>query len=366
MTRHATYVFWIALAFGVISATLLYRSAQTNSGCSVSGSYDPNALSDKDKVYIDRFTDNSKWLETIAYGTLVGVIIMGLKNRSMLTGNAVNFGSALLIVSVYTSFLSQDAVLFALSKGPVCLLYGDVTRWLLICQVWSLIAAIGSLAIWFLRGKHLVSLAVLSAFLLTIPTAGASIIEQQQDPGTGGTADTSPINKSCIVSWVKTQYDAKPTDGEIQMMGSLILSVATKAQVPRSTFQSCTFVAAALDQVRWAAYNVGPPDYKSFVKYAGGITSDISASHWSQGTFLSSLLSAAELWRTKSGLIVVKSKIPGLVVSIDDNQVGLTTYVYRAACGAHTVTVRKGMQTVLNRTVDISDGQQVDLQTDSE
>jgi len=372
MSRQIGLVFWTTLALGICFATFVYRSAQTNSGCSVGGSYDPAVLSEKDKVYIDRFTDSSKWLETIAYGTLVGVVVTGLKNRSILISKAVNFGSALLIVSVYSSFLSQDAVLLALSKGPVCLLYSNMTRWLVVCQVWSLIVAFESLALWFLKGRHSISLAGFALLLLAVPDAHASPSAeptpkpQEQNVAQAAAPDSVSVKKSCIVDWVKSQYGVTPTEDEIATMTSLALSVGKKAQVPPSLFQTCAFVASSLDQVRWAAYNVGSGDYKLFVKYANGVNSDISASHWSQGAFLSSLLAAAELWRARSGLIIVSSKTPGSIVSIDDSQVGLTTYVYRASCGTHTVTVRNGMHNLLKQEVNIVDGQEVDLHADSQ
>jgi hypothetical protein len=115
-------------------------------------------LSDRDKSYVDRYTDLSKWLIAVSYALLVGVATKHMEDRGNPLFRSVPFslGIGLLLLSLYAGFLSYQSVLIVLSSKPMWMLRSGLTSFPVAAQLWFLLGATALLAFAFFRGDRAV------------------------------------------------------------------------------------------------------------------------------------------------------------------------------------------------------------------
>jgi hypothetical protein len=126
----------------------------------------------QDRLLAQR-SDLSKWLLGIAYATLVGLLGLQIKDDSPYkpASSALSMAAAgLLVISVFASFLFQQATIQALSSD-INLIYGNYLEAPLQIQFYTLLTAFVLLIVWLFRpGKQLTLLAV--AALMVFPCVG--------------------------------------------------------------------------------------------------------------------------------------------------------------------------------------------------
>src|SRR5690348_14282886 len=69
---------------------------------------------DLDKAFVEQFADRTKWLETLAYATLVGTIGLRWSRESIVKHRTVSIACACLAVSLFNGYRAHDQVLQAL------------------------------------------------------------------------------------------------------------------------------------------------------------------------------------------------------------------------------------------------------------
>jgi hypothetical protein len=112
-----------------------------------------NELSERDRAYVDRYTDLSKWLITLSYALLAGVATKSVKDKDDSLSRSMPFsiGIGLLVLSLYAGFLSYQSVLIVLSSKPLWMLRSRLTSFPVATQLWLLSAATAFLAFAFFR-----------------------------------------------------------------------------------------------------------------------------------------------------------------------------------------------------------------------
>jgi hypothetical protein len=113
------------------------------------------SLSDRDKTYIDKSTDLSKWLTGIAYALLAGLVTRRLAGDAEKRFRSMSciLGVGLLILSLYAGFLSYEAVLIVTSSKPTWMIRSRLTSFPVESQLWLLAAATVSLVFTFFTSK---------------------------------------------------------------------------------------------------------------------------------------------------------------------------------------------------------------------
>jgi hypothetical protein len=73
---------------------------------------------DRQKLYIDRYTDLNKWLIGLAYAMLAGVITKRTSDHrtGFESSSALEVGCIFLLLSLFAGFLSYESLLIALSS----------------------------------------------------------------------------------------------------------------------------------------------------------------------------------------------------------------------------------------------------------
>jgi len=112
--------------------------------------------SDRDRLYVDRYTDLSKWLIALSYALLVGVATKrrGDKEDPLFRSVSFSVGVGLLLLSLYAGFLSYQSVLIVLSSKPLWMLRSRLTSFPVAAQLWLLSGATVFLAVAFFRADN--------------------------------------------------------------------------------------------------------------------------------------------------------------------------------------------------------------------
>jgi len=157
MRQHFPLVAFLLLSvIGVILSLHQYRQPQINRPfhCDKCNEFE---LTERDKEFIQTYSDQTKWLATIAYGLLAGLIILCLRAEKPAIELSIPLAvaAALLFTSIFDSFLASTSVLLALEQGPIESLYGEsATRAAQVLQFWTLGGGTFLLASWFFKTKR--------------------------------------------------------------------------------------------------------------------------------------------------------------------------------------------------------------------
>lgn len=96
---------------------------------------------------MDQFSDRIKWLETIAYAVLGGVVGLRWSQEKLATHPTIAVTVGCLVVSLFNGYSAHDQVLQALQLGTPMLLAGVIARFTIICQFWFLAIGVALLAV---------------------------------------------------------------------------------------------------------------------------------------------------------------------------------------------------------------------------
>ncbi|ANN68147.1 PEGA domain-containing protein [Bordetella bronchialis] len=330
MTR-AFLAFLTITLVGLLAASVANQAFQTLPSQAKAGN-DRSAviLTDAEKKLIEVRESTSKWLLALAAGLLPGLVISKTSRDELAMQQQLipMIAGALLVISIYGFFLSQQAIEFVLSRGPQYHLYSGVSRFPILLQFWTLVLAL------FLLMIHLFHLARKRG---TLPMA-ALVVLALTDPKADAAMLAPTVAKPCIEAWASNrELPLDPT--ELGLALSVVTGIAARTNA--SPANACEFVSSTLDQARYIAVaRTGGPDARpEFAELLNAIDKDLRATGISPGAILSKLLSIAAVWEAPSGLLRIEGKPNGATVLLNMQEVGFTNLDLRLAPGKYTVEV---------------------------
>ena len=341
--------FLLVVALGVVAATAAYRHFQTSlDEVDAAKNRARIELTDTDKKLIEARDSTSKWLLGLAFALLPGLVI-----KRSADGDATPqrkllplFAAASIIVSMYGFFLSQDAVVFVLSRGPQYHLYGRLSEFPIIVQFWSLISAVIALMLHWFR----------SAPNIQFPTVGLALAVFLST----GDASSAPLPtaelRTCVSGWALSR-GVTFTAPQLSSVERVLKKLAVRSKI-HSTAR-CDYYSSQLDHLRWMAYQESSSDsVESINGFVAATDLALSKAGLSPGDAVDKLLALSAIWRGASGLIKIETKAPGALVLLNRRPVGLTTFEVRVAEGTYVIEVlRAGAAVYVNQDVKIVDGQ---------
>jgi hypothetical protein len=341
------FIFWIMLALGGIAVTVCYVMLQNPGAIPVSSNL--GNISEIDKLYIEQMMDQTKWLESIAYATLVGMIVLKLKNPGMMESWSYAASASLLIISIYGGFLGHDVILISLTKG-LPLMYTALGTLPYVTQFWSLLIALALLAkkilIPKIKAAHLL---IVALFLGRIAVMGPA----RADAQTGPAVPADPVN-SCTVSWAQSRFSSTPSANDQTTISTFVSLLATRSQVSAATAQSCGFVDSTLDNVRYASSVISGEDkYPDTIALVQLLGSQLNANAAAPGVLLGTLLQDLQVWRLSTGSVLIQTSHPGVTISLGPKVIGLTPFLYIATPGSYTMSADLGGAQPILKTITV-------------
>lgn len=356
--RYRIY-FWSPLLVGLTLVTWSYVRLQISGPIltNQSGQIDLSRVSDRDKIYIDQYVDRVKWLETIAYASIVGLLVLQSKHATAMESPWSCIGASFLVVSLYSGFLSHDVVLLSLTRG-VPLLYSALGHVPQDCQFWSII-----LALVFLAGKLIPSRSA-KKLKATVPVALLCLFVTSTAHGQPGKTPSSP--QQCTSDWIASTFGdltESQKQKEPALIGDLHLildQVQASTTLDPSNVKNCHFAVVTLDRIRYGA-EVASDDmtYDSFVPFVATLKPDYEGNHLTHSAFFDNIASLAELWRHPFATLVVNDSVNGDTVMLDHATIGLTSLMYICSPGSHSLEVLRGGVTIFSQQISAANGDQI-------
>ena len=315
-------VFFVALIVNLALATVLFRLA------SLAKPNPPNEeqVSDRDKLLMSQEQDMSKWLLGLSSGALTAVLAAHLKAREDNQGDRLIFmlSYAFLLTSFYGAFLSYEAKLDILSRGPVAQIYTSEFVWPTRVQFYYLLAGISCLGIATFRkpAKTVLSL----VFLLLALTPKSSSAQTFN-------------SKECITSWKTDRYgDTQNFDVDIANR-TLLLIRQRRPNVVQ--LKSCQDVEIALDQIRFQMIlKQDEVDDSAHVESAlSSLSDELSSPDGSTSDVVGTIIKFLSPWEASYGTLSIHSLKKGYDVVIDGENVGRVNWIARVTPGTHRIRV---------------------------
>lgn len=338
--------FWLILSAGTVMVTAGYIALQAP-GTAVPFGPDVH-LSEADKVYIDQMTEQTKWLESLAYASLVGLIVLQGKGSDRGLSKLSSVGAPLLIVSLYAGFLSRDVTLIALTKGTP-LLYSPLGTWPHTAQFWCLIVGLALLARDFLWTKKPA---------VTAPVATALLLALVFPAGLGAQGLQTPQAANNVPAyagdWAQSRFSKTASPENQILMTDFLAQTAKRADVPQAAAQSRDFVYSTMDKVRNASNAVNGKDtLADTMVLASSLRDQLRANAAAPGTFLATLVNSMEVWHSSTGSISVETTRNGAGVKINQQFVGPAPLLYIAKPGDYTVQVILGGVVLAQQSITV-------------
>lgn len=170
-------------------------------------------------------------------------------------------------------------------------------------------------------------------------------------------AVTPQTAKQCVIAWMSDRHVQLSAE-QVTRAGNVLADIAKRSDVlPANT---CEYVSAQLDQVRWLAYkasnNSTPAAVDAVLKE---IESDLKSIGLNPGELLEKLLVFGTMWHSPSGLIRIKGTPTGATVLINGRSLGLTNLDLRIKPGTYLVEVLVDGEVVFRKPgVTVEDGKQ--------
>jgi PEGA domain-containing protein len=310
------------------------------------------------KEYVDQFSDRIKWLETIAYAVLVGIVGLRWSREKLATHSSVAISAGCLVVSLFNGYSAHDQVLQALQVGTPFLLAGTIARFTIICQFWFLAIAVALLAIRLLsvpRSVHCKTLCWLAVFV------GATATHAQ--PGTL-TPLSDPQVQSCASDWVKSRLGEIPSQADLTLLGRVVAGTANAKGIALNVDNRCAFSAWTLDHVLDVSVIVnGNRDYSSFLQETQTVARGVINPAAGQSAIVRTLLSLAEIWHHPMGVVDIDSAQAGDQVFIDGNEVGATPLTCAETPGTYDLKVKRNGIQIDDETLKVNDGDKLQIKT---
>lgn len=313
----------------------------------------PSTL-DLDKSFVEQFADRTKWLETLAYAALVGMIGLRWTHENVLKHRTVGIACGALAVSLFNGYRAHDQILQALQFHAPLMLAGRVSRLTVICQFWFLALAITLLA------ARILAIAPRSAShakaLLLCMLSVSSVLASAQTPTPAAATD----QKACAKEWVRSRFGQTPTDTDVDMLMTIVNGTAREKKINTAKLSTCDFTNVVLDYVANNSYTLnGDRDYIKFRDFAVDVARASSKLGFSDSSFVQALWSMAEIWHQPRGVLRVGSETPGDEVLVDSIRVGLTPLVCALRPGKHRLEIIHKGKSNLKEEIEVHDGEEI-------
>jgi hypothetical protein len=149
MVRRITLV--LLFLIGIVLLTTIFRFSQISAESTRPQS--DNTLTERQRTYLDRHTDLTKWLIALSYAMLGGLVSksFGTKPDPRIGSFSCSIGIILLLLSLYAGFLSYESLLLLMANYPLSYIGSDLTAFPIGAQMILLLASTVALAYSFLR-----------------------------------------------------------------------------------------------------------------------------------------------------------------------------------------------------------------------
>jgi hypothetical protein len=307
-----------------------------------------------DKQYVDQFADRTKWLETIAYAALVGLVGLRWSRENLVNHATVAIAAACLTVSLFNGYRAHDQILQALQTHTPHLLATTSSRVIVAFQFWLLVLAIALLATRVLSvprsPHHGVAATAVFLALLASPHADAQA-NAASNPG---------ASQDCVRNWLDSRYSREPTAAELKTLVTIVDGTSREKKISRDAQAGCAFSESILDYVANGSYGLnGDRDYLNFMEFADDLAHAISSHGFSDSPFQTALWTVAEIWHQPRGVLRVRSTAAGDEVMVDGTRVGLTPLTCAIAPGRYRLQVSRNGKVVGKEQIEVTDGQEV-------
>lgn len=344
--------FGCTVILGVLSSVLPARVYTALKPEQIRGT---QTLADFEKNYVDQFSDRIKWLETIAYAALGGIVGLRWSQEKLVNHPLIAISAGCLVVSLFNGYCAHDQVLQALQLHTPMLLFGAVSRLTVICQFWSLSIAVALVAIRLLsvpRAAHRKTLSALAILVLSLPTFAQ---EDRKTPE----SDTSMA--ACVSNWTQTRFSRTANKQDLARLERIVAGTAKAKNIDLNAQNRCIFAASVLDFVLNASYTLnGDRDYDEFIQEAQSVDTGVNNPGAGESALVRTLLSVVEIWHNARGVLSVTSTQAGDEVYIDTQRVGLTPLTCALAPGQHALRVDRNGAAVDSEQIEVKDGDQVE------
>ena len=310
---------------------------------------------DFEKEFVEQFSDRIKWLETIAYAALGGIVGLRWSQEKLVTHPSIAVSAGCLVVSLFNGYSAHDQVLQALKTHTPMLLSGAVSRLTGICQFWFLAIAVALLALRLLsvprtmQGK---TLCILAIFF------GVMSLPARANPA------TLPPNvnlRSCVANWVQTRFNRAASAEEVGLLTGIVEGTANTKKIDLDGQNACIFSASVLDFVLNGSYAVnGDRKYDHFLQMAGSVSRGVNNPGAGDSAIVRTLLNVVEIWHNPRGVLYVASSQAGDEVYIDGQRLGLTPFTCAMAPGQHDLRVTRNGNVIDAEKIQVTDGNQLE------
>ncbi len=309
------------------------------------------ASTDFDKEFVEQFSDRIKWLETIAYAALGGIVGLRWSQEKLVDHPAIAVSAGCLVVSLFNGYSAHDQVLQALQVHTPGLLSGAVSRMTVICQFWFLAAAIALLAFRLLsvpRTLHRRAICVLAILI------GSTSIPGHAD---GAPAPGDAAVQACASDWVKTRFGRTASPEEQTLLEHIVVGTANAKNINLDAQNRCVFSASVLDFVLNGSYTLsGDRKYTDFLESAQTVARGVNHPGAGESAIVRTLLNLAEIWHNPRGVVIVTSSQAGDEVYIDNQRVGLSPFTCAMAPGKYKLRVNRNGMDIVVEQIEVKDG----------
>jgi PEGA domain len=334
--------------FGILISTVPARVYTAKVSEPIPGTIAPT---DFEKQYVEQFSDRIKWLETIAYAALGGIVGLRWSQEKLAAHPAVAISAGCLVVSLFNGYSAHDQVLQALQAHTPNLLSGVASRLTVICQFWFLATAVAVLAVRLLSVPRTVHRRTLCAFVVLIGSASF--------PGHADGAPAPPdlAVQACASDWVQTRFGRTANPEELTLLGSMVAGSANAKKIDLDQQNRCAFSASVLDFVLNGSYTLnGDREYSHFLEEAQSVARGVNHPGAGNSAIVTTLLNLAEIWHNARGVVYIVSSQNGDEVYVDNQRVGLTPFTCAMAPGKHKLLVKRNGTVIDTEQIEVGDG----------
>jgi hypothetical protein len=153
MMRIQRIVLLLVFAAGFIFLSVSFKRAQFPPANEIPPTQADNTLNERQRVYLDRHTELTKWLIALSYAILAGLVARRFAdtNDPRISSFSCSLGAVMLLLSLYAGFLSHQSILILMSFRPLAYLGSSLTVYPLAAQMIFLAAGTAFLVFAFLR-----------------------------------------------------------------------------------------------------------------------------------------------------------------------------------------------------------------------
>ncbi len=142
---------WTIFLGGVVVLCASFKLVQHPDLNQLTVKFNDGPPTDRQKLYIERYTDLNKWLIGLAYAMLAGIVTKRISDDGFKRPLTMEIGSISLLLSLFAGFLSYESLLIALSSKTLDHIGSPLTAYPIAIQMILLGIGTTLLAFGFLR-----------------------------------------------------------------------------------------------------------------------------------------------------------------------------------------------------------------------